>query len=77
MANGTSEEFVLRGIFKDFDLNQSGGLNIDEFQHMLEKVGIQVDRKYGVALFKRFDTNDNGTIDFEEFSSWIIYDAYK
>jgi Ca2+-binding EF-hand superfamily protein len=77
MANGTSEEYVLRGIFKDFDINKSGSLTIDEFNLMLIKLAIQVDRKYATALFKRFDTNDNGSIDFDEFSSWIIYDAYK
>ena len=77
MANGTSEEYVLIGIFKDFDLNKSGALTFEEFNIMLIKLAIQVDRKYALALFKRFDTNDNGSIDFEEFSNWIIYDAYK
>jgi len=77
MANGTSEEYVLRGIFKDFDINKSGALTVDEFNLMLIKLAIQVDRKYAQALFNRFDANGNGSIDFEEFASWIIYDSYK
>jgi Ca2+-binding EF-hand superfamily protein len=77
MANGTSEEYVLRGIFKDFDINKSGALTVDEFNLMLIKLAIQVDRKYAQALFNRFDTNGNGSIDFEEFASWIIYDSYN
>lgn len=40
MANGTSEEYVLRGIFKDFDINKSGALTIDEFNLMLIKLAI-------------------------------------
>jgi hypothetical protein len=40
MANGTSEEFVLRGIFKDFDINKSGSLTPDEFNLMLIKLAI-------------------------------------
>lgn len=77
MANGSSEEYVLRCIFKDFDINKNGSLTIEEFNLLLIKLAINVDRKYAMALFKRFDTNDNGSIDFEEFSSWIIYDSYK
>ena len=77
MANGTNEEYVLRGIFKDFDINKSGTLTFEEFNLLLVKLAIQVDRKYSLALFKRFDTNDNGVIDFEEFVSWVIFDAYK
>lgn len=77
MANGSSEEYVFRGIFRDFDTNSSGALTFDEFNFLLVKLAIQVDRKFALALFKRFDTNDNGVIDFEEFASWVIYDAYK
>ena len=77
MANGSSEEYVFRGIFRDFDTNSSGALTFEEFNFLLVKLAIQVDRKFALALFKRFDTNDNGVIDFEEFAAWVIYDPYK
>jgi Ca2+-binding EF-hand superfamily protein len=77
MANGSNEEYVLRGIFKDFDINKSGNLTYEEFNLLLVKLAILVDRKFSLALFKRFDTNDNGVIDFEEFVSWVIFDPYK
>ena len=77
MANQSSEEFVLRNIFKDFDVDQSGNLTINEFIGILNKLGISCDRKYISALFKKFDTNGNGLIEFEEFCNYMIYDAYK
>ncbi len=77
MANESSEEFVLRNIFKDFDLDASGSLTINEFSGIFHKLAIACDRKYVSALFKKFDTNGNGVIEFEEFANWMIYDAYK
>jgi hypothetical protein len=40
MANGSSEEYVLRGIFKDFDQNKSGSLSLEEFNLLLIKLAI-------------------------------------
>lgn len=77
MANDSSEEFVLRNIFKDFDLDASGSLTINEFSSIFHKLAIACERKYVSALFKKFDTNGNGVIEFEEFANWMIYDAYK
>jgi len=37
-ANQSSEEYVLRGIFKEFDTNKSGSLTIDELTSMLAKL---------------------------------------
>ena len=77
MANESSEEFVLRNIFKDFDLDQSGSLTINEFSSIFHKLAISCDRKYISAVFKKFDSNGNGLIEFDEFANWMIYNAYK
>jgi len=77
MVNDSQEEFVLRGIFKDFDTNQSGKLTLDELVAMLAKCQISCERKYASALFKKIDVNKNGTIEFEEFVNYIISDPYK
>lgn len=77
MANSSSEEFVLRNIFRDFDIDASGGLTPNEFSGIFHKLAISCDRKYISAIFKKFDTNGNGVIEFEEFANWMIYDAYK
>jgi Ca2+-binding EF-hand superfamily protein len=77
MANESSEEFVLRNIFKDFDLDRSGNLTMTEFGGIFHKLAIQCEPKYVKAIFRKFDTNKNGLIEFEEFANWMIYDAYK
>jgi Ca2+-binding EF-hand superfamily protein len=77
MANQSSEEFTLRNIFKDLDLDQSGSLTVNEFASIFHKLAISCERKYISALFKKFDTNCNGLIEFDEFANWMIYNAYK
>jgi Ca2+-binding EF-hand superfamily protein len=76
-SKSSTDEYVLRGIFKEFDHNKSGNLTIDELTMMLAKLQISCDRKYITALFKKFDTNGNGVIEFEEFCDYIIRNPYK
>lgn len=71
------EEYVLRDLFKQFDVNKSGDLTVDELTMMLAKLGISCDRKYVRALFNKFDTNKNGVIEFEEFVDYVIRSPYK
>jgi Ca2+-binding EF-hand superfamily protein len=77
LSNNTEEEFKLRSIFKQFDLNHSGGISILELAAMLAKLGIVVDQKYIEAMHAQIDTNRNGLIDFEEFANLVIYNPYK
>ena len=64
-------------MFKDFDLNSSGALTIDEMAGMLAKLGISVERKFIEALMRELDTNRTGMLEFEEFTTFLIYDPYK
>lgn len=68
---------MLRKIFKDFDLNQSGAITLDELTAMLAKLGISVERKYISAMLRELDTNKSGQLEFEEFSTFLLYDPYK
>jgi len=77
LSNNTEEEFKLRTIFKQFDLNQSGGISVIELAAMLAKLGVLVDNKYIEAMFKQIDTNNNGIIEFSEFANLVIYNPYK
>lgn len=77
LSNNTEEEFKLRSIFKQFDLNHPGGISILELAAMLAKLGIVVDQKYIEAMHAQIDTNRNGLIDFEEFANLVIYNPYK
>ena len=76
-ANHGTEELVLRGVFREFDINGDGVLTADELQAMLVKLQISVDRRYISALLKKFDRNGNGVIEFEEFSYFLIHDPYN
>lgn len=77
VSNSSQEEFVLRKIFKDFDLNNSGAITLDELTAMLAKLGISVERKYVNGLMKALDTNQTGQLEFDEFSAFLLYDPYK
>ena len=77
VTNNSLEEFVLRNIFKDLDLDKSGVLTLDELEFMCSKLQLAIDRKYAVALFKHFDTNGNGVIEFDEFCQYLVNDPYK
>lgn len=68
---------MLRKIFKDFDLNQSGAITIDELGAMLAKLGISLERKYINAVMRELDGNKSGQLEFEEFATFLIYDPYK
>ena len=68
---------MLRKIFKDFDLNGSGAITIDELGAMLAKLGISVERKYMEGLMRDLDTNKTGMLEFEEFTTFLIYNPYK
>jgi Ca2+-binding EF-hand superfamily protein len=76
LCGKSSDEYVLRKIFKDFDLNKNGVLTIDELEAMLARLQISVERKYLTALFRKFDLNQSGTIEFEEFCAYVVHSTY-
>jgi Ca2+-binding EF-hand superfamily protein len=63
-ANNTTEEFLLRKIFKEFDRNESGDLTVDELWAMFAKLEISCERKYLMGVFKKIDADNSGTIEF-------------
>lgn len=77
LSNNSEEEFVLRKMFNDFDLNGNGTLSIDELGAMLAKLSLSVERKYIMAMLNMIDTNGSGAIEFEEFVNMILYNPYK
>lgn len=45
-SKNSQDEYVLRGVFKEFDTNNSGTLTADELTNMFARLQISVDRKY-------------------------------
>eukprot|EP00826_Nyctotherus_ovalis_P048506 TRINITY_DN5724_c0_g1_i1.p1 TRINITY_DN5724_c0_g1~~TRINITY_DN5724_c0_g1_i1.p1 ORF type:complete len:270 (+),score=67.17 TRINITY_DN5724_c0_g1_i1:298-1107(+) len=72
----TQDEYFLRKLFHDIDMDKSGFISPSELLALLCKLGITTEPKYAQALFKRFDKNDSGTIDLEEFCTFIINSPY-
>ena len=77
LANGSQEEYALRKIFSDFDLNGSKNMCHSELEGVLSKLGVDYEEKQMMALFDRIDVNGNGFIEFEEFNNFILHHAYK
>ncbi len=67
---------LIKKVFSDFDLNQSGHLTIDEMTNMIAKLKISVERKFVYPFFKIIDANNSGGIEFEEFEHYIIKNPY-
>ena len=77
LSNGQQEEFKLRQIFTEFDVNGNGVVTMDELAAMLAALGISVERRYLSALMGHLDTNKSGGVEFEEFRVFICVDPYK
>lgn len=71
-----NEEYVLRNIFREFDVDKSGALSINELRNMLFKLNLACDDRYLEALLRKFDSNNNGVVEFEEFQRFIVGDIY-
>lgn len=67
---------LVKKVFSDFDLNQSGHLTIDETTNMIAKLKISVERKYVYPFFKVIDADNSGGIEFNEFEHYIVNNPY-
>lgn len=72
-----SDEYVLRQIFREFDVNKDGVLSEVEFDAMLRRLQIRVPANYVQALLKKFDRNGDGVIEFEELQAFLTHTPYK
>jgi hypothetical protein len=59
---------MLRRLFRTYDADDSGGLDVDEFLRMLRDVGVQaVSEDDCRQVFRLYDTNGDGTISYDEW----------
>src|SRR6185437_10989064 len=59
---------TVRKIFRHFDLDGFGTIELEEFKKSLETIGCLFKDFEIEALFKKYDANSNGKLDYEEFS---------
>lgn len=62
----------LRNVHKQFDVNGSGNLTIDEWSNMISKLKIAVERKYVYPFFKFVDQDNSGNVSAEEFIEYVL-----
>lgn len=60
---------TVKKIFKHFDLDGFGTIEIGEFRKALETLGCTFPTHETDAVFRSFDKDSNGRLDYEEFSS--------
>lgn len=60
---------TVKKIFKHFDLDGFGTIEIGEFRKALETLGCTFATHEIDAIFRSFDKDSNGRLDYEEFSS--------
>lgn len=77
VANNSQEEYVLRDIFRTYDLDKSGALTINEMGGLLSKLGVAVNEKELLAVMREMDSNKSGVIEFEEFVQFMVLDPWK
>ena len=73
----SSDEYILRNVFRQFDVNKNGTLCCDELAAMLVKLQLAVPKRHLEALLRKFDRNGNGVVEFEEFVAYLTCDPYK
>jgi len=63
---GYTEE-DLRNMFKSFDADNSGELDVEEFTKMIDTMRLGLNKSGCVRLFNVFDDDGSGAIDIDEF----------
>lgn len=55
-------------MFNEFDTDGDGVLDMGEFVHLLDSVGIHLPEAQAVALFRRIDLDDDGFLSQDEWA---------
>jgi hypothetical protein len=63
-------------IFRWFDEDGNGNLDVDEFQSMVKHMRLGLKRKRVVDLFNSIDVDGGGSIDGEEFVKYLFPEDY-
>lgn len=76
MTGGTHEEYILKQVFNEFDVNKNGSLNEEELHTMLVKLEIPTEKRLLEPLLKKLDKSGNGVVEYDEFKNFLFFDPY-
>lgn len=62
----------LWGIFKQFDVDDSDAITIEDIEKAMEKWEIEVNHEEVTQMMKRHDSDKDNLIDFEDFIKIFI-----
>merc|ERR1711865_1011596 len=71
IAGSTSHGELLR-LFRHFDKDSSGEIDLHEFKKMLAAFNVKLTNTAAKAMFKRYDKSGDGTIGYEEFKAQVM-----
>ena len=55
--------------FRDFDVDRSGGISLEEFHTGLKRYGVHLTKKQAKVLASKYDTDGDGQISLREFTT--------
>lgn len=59
-------------LFRSFDTNASGDIDLSEFKSLITKLGSKLTDVEAEEIFSQLDTDHNNVIDFKEFYTWWV-----
>ena len=67
-----SEEACLMKMFKYFDIMNTGCVDFNQFQRVLEKSGMYYPEEQLRPLFNSYDRDSSGSLDYQEFAMAVF-----
>ena len=64
-VGGTHEEFLLKQVFDEFDVNRNGQLCEEELHTMLIKLEIPTEKRLIKPLLEKLDVSGNGAVEYD------------
>lgn len=76
LSKNSQDEYLLRKLFREFDLSKSGFLTLDELHAMMIRLETPINANYLAAVFAFIDKNKSGYIEFEEFVNLVVNNPF-